>query len=289
LKQKGFSMPAQVIDVSSATFERDVLEASKQVPVVVDFWAPWCGPCRALGPVLEKLAAAYGGRFKLAKINSDENQDLAAAFGVRSIPTVIGFRDGRPVSQFLGAVPESQARAFIDKLLPTPSQLEQARAAQLRTAGNAAGAADALCKALELDASNDAARLDLAELLIELGRAAEASTLLDAVRPDVDLDARVAALRAAVAFAQSGADEAGLRKKLAANPADFDTRLALAGAYAGKKRYREALDELLEIVRRQRDWNDGAARKQVLNIFNLAGDQPELVSEYRRKLASALY
>jgi putative thioredoxin len=289
LKQKGFSMPAHVIDVSSATFEREVLEASKQAPVVVDFWAPWCGPCRALGPVLEKLAAAYGGRFKLAKINSDENQDLAAAFGVRSIPTVIGFRDGRPAAQFLGAVPESQARAFIDKLLPSPSQLEQARAAALRKAGDPNGAALALRRALELDAGNDAARLDLAEVLIELGRPTEATPLLDAVRPDVDLEARVSALRAAAAFAGSGADEGGLRRRLAANPADHDARLALAGAYAGKKRYREALDELLEIVRRQRDWNDGAARKQALDIFNLAGDQPELVSEYRRKLASALY
>ena len=282
-------MAAHAVDVSSATFEHEVLEASKQAPVVVDFWAPWCGPCRALGPVLEKLAAAYGGRFKLAKINSDENQDLAAAFGVRSIPTVIGFRDGRPVSQFLGAVPESQARAFIDKLLPSPSQIEQARAAALRKAGDANGAALALRRALELDAANDAARLDLAEILIELGRAAEATPLLDEVRPDVDLDARIAALRAAAGFAESAADEGGLRRRLASNPADHEARLALAGAYAGKRRYREALDELLEIVRRQRDWNDGVARRQALNIFNLAGDQPELVSEYRRKLASALY
>jgi len=282
-------MAAHVIDVSSATFEREVLEASKEAPVVVDFWAPWCGPCRSLGPVLEKLAAAYAGRFKLAKINSDENQDLAAAFGVRSIPTVIGFRDGRPVSQFLGAVPESQARAFIDKLLPSPSQIEQARAAALRKAGDPDGAALALRRALELDAANDAARLDLAEILIELGRPGEATPLLDAVRPDVDLEARIAALRAGAAFAESGADEGGLRRRLASNPADHEARLALAGAYAGKKRYREALDELLEIVRRQRDWNDGVARKQALNIFNLAGDQPELVSEYRRKLASALY
>ena len=282
-------MPEHVIEISAATFEREVLEASRSAPVVVDFWAPWCGPCRALTPVLERLAAAYGGRFRLAKINSDENQDLAAAFGVRSIPTVIGFRDGRAVAQFLGAVPESQARAFIDKLIPSPSQLEQARAAGLRTASDLANAAGALRRAIELDAANDAARLDLAEVLIELGRPAEASPLLDAVRPDVDLEARIAALRAAIAFAQSGGDEGGLREKLAANPADHGARLALAGAYAGKKRYREALDELLEIVRRDKDWQDGEARKQVLNIFNLAGSEPELVSEYRRKLASALY
>jgi len=282
-------MPEHVLEVTAAGFERDVLEASKRVPVVVDFWAPWCGPCRALTPVLEKLAGAYGGRFRLAKINSDENPELAAAFGVRSIPTVIGFRDGQPVAQFLGAVPESQARAFIDNLLPSPSQLEQARAAGLRQAGDLPNAARALRQAVELDAANDAARLDLAEVLIELGRAAEAGPLLDAVRPNIDLDARLAALRAAIAFAQSGADEGRLRETLAADPADHRARLALAGAYAGKKRYREALDELLEIVRRDKDWKDGEARKQALNIFQLAEDQPELVSEYRRKLASALY
>jgi putative thioredoxin len=282
-------MPEHVLEVTTAGFERDVLETSKRVPVVVDFWAPWCGPCRALTPVLEKLAAAYGGRFRLAKVNSDENPELAAAFGVRSIPTVVGFRDGQAVAQFLGAVPESQARAFIDKLLPSPSQLEQARAAGLRQAGDLPNAARALRQAVELDAANDAARLDLAEVLIELGRPAEAGPLLDAVRPDVDLDARVAALRAAIAFAQSGADEGRLRETLAADPADHGARLALAGAYAGKKRYREALDELLEILRRDKDWKDGEARKQVLNIFQLAEDQAELVSEYRRKLASALY
>jgi len=208
---------------------------------------------------------------------------------VRSIPTVIGFRDGQPVAQFLGAVPESQARAFIDNLLPSPSQLEQARAAGLRQAGDLPNAARALRQAVELDAANDAARLDLAEVLIELGRAAEAGPLLDAVRPNIDLDARLAALRAAIAFAQSGADEGRLRETLAADPADHRARLALAGAYAGKKRYREALDELLEIVRRDKDWKDGEARKQALNIFQPAEDQPELVSEYRRKLASALY
>ena len=285
-------MAAHTVDVTTATFQAEVIEASKTVPVVVDFWAPWCGPCQVLKPILEKLAAEYGGRFKLAKVNSDENQEIAAAFGIRSIPDVMGFRDGKPVNHFLGALPESQVRAFIDRLVPSPSELERVRALDLVEAGDVAGSEAALRRALELDAGNDPARLDLAQLLIQAKRADEVAPLLDAVRPDVDLDARVEALRAAIAFArgsQSGKGEADLRAKIAADPQDHEARLALAAAYAGTKRYREALDELLEIVRRNKDWNDGAARKQILAIFSLAEKDADLVSDYRRRLASALY
>ncbi|HUJ86818.1 MAG TPA: thioredoxin [Burkholderiales bacterium] len=244
------------MDVTSRDFEREVLQASSTVPVVVDFWAPWCAPCRALKPILEKLAAEYGGRFKLAKVNSDENQDIAAAFGVRSIPDVVAFRGGRPVAHFLGALPESQVRAFVDKLL---------------------------------ESADNEARLAEAQRLIDLGRADDAAAQLDALRFDVDLEPRVQALRAAIAFARSGADQGKLRARLAADPADHGARFALAGAHAGAKRYRAALDELLEIVARDKDWNDGAARKQILNIFNLAQGEPGLVAEYRSKLARALY
>ena len=286
------AMSAHAIDVDTANFEQQVLEASKTVPVLVDFWAPWCAPCKVLKPILEKLAAEYGGRFKLAKVNSDENQELAAAFGVRSIPDVMAFRDGKPVSHFLGALPESQLRAFIDGILPKPSETEQARAAALRAAGDREGAVNALRGALAIDPANDPARLDLAELLLELGQADAAETLLGEVRPNIDWDARVEALQAAVSFARmraSGTSEAALRDKLAEDPADHATRFALAELHAGAKRYREALDELIEIVRRDKDWNDGAARKQVLNIFNLAEKDAALVAEYRRTFASALY
>jgi len=245
------------MDVSTPTFETEVLEASKSLPVVVDFWAPWCGPCRALTPILEKVARDYEGRVKVVKVNSDENQELSQSFSIRSIPNVIAFKDGRPAEQFMGAIPEGEVRAFFDKLLPSASELALARA----------------------------------EGLFAEGKLEEAEAELAKVKSDPDWDARVEAVRQGIAYARagtSGPGEAELKTKLAADPADHDTRAALAALYAGKKRYREALDELLEIVRRAKDWKEGEARKQILNLFTLAGE-PELVSEYRRKLSSALY
>jgi len=277
------------MDVSAESFEREVLEASKTMPVVVDFWAPWCAPCRALKPILEKLEKEYTGRFKLAKVNSDDNQQLAAAFGVRSIPDVMAFKGGKAVSHFLGAQPESQVRAFIEGLLPSPSELERARARDLRAAGDAANAVAALRKAVHLDAKNDLARLDLSELLIQLKQLEEAEAALAQIQPDADLDARADALRNALAFARAGGSEDDLAAKIEASPGDLEARLALAGAYAGRRAWREAMDQLLEILRRDRAWREGEARKQMLAIFNLAAGEAELVAEYRRKLSSALF
>ncbi len=285
-------MPEHSVDVDARNFTREVIEASKQVPVVIDFWAPWCGPCKVLKPMLEKLAEEYGGKFKLAKINSDESLDLAQEFGVRSIPDVRALRNGKQVGAFVGALPLPQLRAFVDKLIPSPSELERTRAADLRAAGQSPEAAAALRKSIELDPKNDLARIDLAELLIEQKQFDEADALLGEVRPDVTRDARVEALRQSIGFAragQSGPSEEDLVRRLAGSPEDLASRLLLANLYAGRKNYRAAMDELLEIIGRNKDFNEGAARKQMVAIFSLAASEPDLVGEYRRKLSSALY
>ena len=245
-------------DVTTKTFEQEVLDASKTLPVIVDFWAPWCGPCRSLTPIIEKVVGEFKGRVKLVKVNSDDNPELSQAFRVQSIPNVIAFKDGRAVSQFVGAQPESQIRAFIEKLLP--SQMEAA--------------------------------LKNAEDLLAAGNLDDAERQLAVIKSDPSIAARIEAVRQGIAYARAGDQgpaEAELRAKLEANPADHETRLALAGVYAGQRRYQEAMDELLEILKRAKNWREGEARKQLLSLFTLASSQPALVAEYRRKLASAMF
>jgi len=277
-----------VVDVTSATFEQEVLEASQHIPVIVDFWAPWCGPCRTLGPMLEKLAAEYNGRFRLAKVNSDDNSELSEAFGIRSIPDVRAFRDGKQVDQFMGVLPERQLRAFIEGIAPAPAETARLHAAALRAAGDVAAAIAALREAVALDRTHELARIDLAELLLETEQPDEAAHELDGIRQNTDWDARVASLKQGLAYARSGGDEAQLAARVAADPADLESRLALAGALAARKAWREAMDELFEIIRRDKAWRDGEARKQMLAMFDLAAAQRDVVSEYRRKLASTL-
>ena len=277
-------------DVGRENFQQVVMEGSKKVPVVVDFWAEWCGPCRVLKPVLEKLADEYGGKFILAKVNADQNQALAAQFGVRGIPSVKAVVNGRVVDEFSGAIPESAVREFLDRVIPSPAEELRQKAAELRAAGDTAGALQVLAEASKLDMANEDVRLDAADILLDLGQADDAARLLDSLSPTTRTEARAQQLQARLTFSrasESGHDEQSLRARIAATPGDMTTRLELANLLIASGRHAEGMDELLEMIRLDRSWNEEAARKSMLSVFNLLGGSP-LVSEYRRKLASAL-
>jgi putative thioredoxin len=278
-------------DVSIEEFEAKVLIPAETVPVVVDFWAPWCEPCKVLKPLLEKLAEEYKGRFILAKVNSDENPELAQHFGVRSIPSVKVLFQGQLVDEFNGALPEGQIREFLDRIaLPAgPEQVNlRDQAAALVTEGKLEEALAVLVQASQANPQDQAIQLDAVDVLMQLGRSDEAKQLLAgeyANEPD-----RANALRARLALLDGAADTAPLEAKLAANPDDHATRLELSKAYAAQSRFREALEAALEVVRRDRFFNEGAGRKAILALFEaLSGEQyDDLVREFRRKMSAAL-
>jgi len=279
-------MSEHALDVGLADFAQSVLEESKHRPVVVDFWAPWCGPCKSLKPVLEKLAAEYGGKFLLAKINSDDNQELAARYGVRGIPSVKAFVNGQMVDEFSGALPEGEVRAFFDRLVPSPADELRQQAVDARLAGDISGALKWLADASKLDPDHVGVRLDAAEIMLDLNEADEASRLIGSV-PD-DADPRVPALKARLQFmGAAGEDEAALTARVAANGNDLEARLKLANLFVAAGRHEAGMDQLLEIVRRDRGFGDDIGRKTLLSVFNLLGGG-ELVSRYRRLLASVL-
>lgn len=281
-----------VIDVTEATFARDVLERSREVPVVVDFWAAWCGPCRVLGPVLERLAEEADGEWVLAKLDVDQAPTLSAQYGIQGIPAVKAFRDGRVVAQFVGAQPEPNVRRWLQTIAPTQTEQLLDQAADFEDAGDWASASALYRQALALSPEDRVATLALGRALLFLGQSDEAVPLLERVADDVDLGGEARALLTQASLAHEAAavgGEAGARARLAENPSDAEALYGLAAALVADENYRGALDTLLTLVRRNRRWRDDAARKTMLGLFDLLGDTDPLTQEYRSKLSQALF
>ena len=269
-----------MIDVTIQTFEAEVINASMQVPVLVDFWAPWCGPCKTLGPLLEKLEVAYAGRFTLVKIDSDQEQQLAGMFGIKSIPTCVLMIGGKPVDGFMGAQPEGKIREFLDKHLPSDAEMQAEAGAdeaqQLLESGDVQAALQMLAESLQADPSNDNARFDYVRLLIQTGAIDEAEAQLEEPLKRIQHPLRFEALKAwaqAIRFVHT--DERGnwpleqFDAAIAENKRDFDTRFAKAQALMAEGQWTASMDELLEIIMRDRTWNDQAARKLYVAILEL--------------------
>ncbi len=289
-----------VKDGADQTFMVDVIEASRDHPVIVDFWAPWCGPCKTLAPALEKAVRGAKGKVRLVKINIDENPGVAGQLGVKSIPAVFAFDRGRPVDGFMGAVPESQIRMFVDKLagLAGPDAGAEELEAALKEAGEAlaqgdvGGAAQIYAVVLQADPENIKAVVGLARCYLAAGEIEQARDMLAMIPEEKAKDADVVSLRAALELASaapSGADTAAFDAALKANPNDHAARFDLAGALAARGNLEGAVNELLTIVEKDRDWNEGAARAQVLKIFEAAGLTSDIAKAGRRRLSTILF
>lgn len=295
-----------MIDVTIENFEQEVIAASLSQPVLVDFWAPWCGPCKALGPVLEKLETAYGGAFKLVKINSDDEQQLAGAFGIRSIPTVVLMKNGQPVDGFMGALPEGKVREFLDKHVQAlaPEEEEEAQPEpETQADADPEAQLERLQHAVATDPANDDARFDYVKALLAAGRDADARRAFEPVANKVGVSRRLDALARwldAIGFAQGKPDAAGIDAKIAADRRDFQARFDRARLLFAGQRWTDAMDELLEILMRDKSWSEDLARKTYIAILEIIEppkpkvaegqippDDP-MVATYRRRLSSVV-
>jgi len=285
-----------VKDTTTAGFRQDVLAESMNQPVLVDFWAPWCGPCKQLTPVLEKVVRAAGGKVKLVKMNIDEHPQIAGQLGVQSIPAVFAFQRGQPVDGFMGALPESQLKAFIERLVgplgPGAAEEILAEADRLMGAGDMGGAAELYAAVLSQDPENTTALAALVKLHVEVGDLEGAKRFLAMAPAGKENDPAITGARAAVELAEQAeslGDTAELQRRVEANPLDHQARFDLAVALNARGKREEAVNHLLEIVRRDRNWNDDGARKQLVQFFEAWGPMDEMTLAGRRKLSSLLF
>ncbi|MDP1741127.1 thioredoxin [Polaromonas sp.] len=297
-----------MIDVTIANFEEEVITASMTIPVLIDFWAPWCGPCKSLGPILEKVEVAYGGRFKLVKIDSDQEQQLGAAFGIKSIPTCILMVNGQPVDGFQGALPEGKVKEFLDKHLPPAEELPPPEEAKPEPEDTSPAAVlEKLKAAVANDPSNDGALFDYVRRLLQHGQLDHAKAAFAPALPKVPLVRKFEALQHWFNAIESGAGhadvaaaKAGFDAKLLTNKRDFETRYALAQLHMSQLQWVAAMDELLEILMRDKSWNEELARKTFVSILEIIeppkvkvadGQIPPndpVVATYRRRLSSVV-
>ena len=292
--------PAPVKDIGQKEFMAEVIDASKEVPVIVDFWAPWCGPCKTLGPMLEKAVAATKGKVRMVKVDIDKNQAIAAQMRIQSIPAVYAFKGGRPIDGFVGALPESQIKQFVQRLATAGGPTEEdnvieealAQAKDLLDAGNHAAAGNIYAQILQHDPENPQAIAGHLRCLLKAGNADEAREILKELPPEIAKDPEIAAVAATLEIAASGAKAgatAPLRAKVEADPKDHQSRFDLAMALFAEGEKEAAVDELLELFRRDRKWNEEAARTQLVKFFEAFGPTDPLTISGRKRLSSLMF